>query len=148
MLPRWLSFPWFARHREIGPLFIRLIIGWHLMYGTLDNILSTARMTEFKGFLTHYGFAYPGFMAPLSVYAQFVCGLLYWIGLLTRPAAAVMVFNFLVALWMVHRGRPYPENALAFMMLFASLFLLFHGPGSWALDREGQPEPSPDLLLT
>ena len=136
MLPRWLSLPWFDRHRELGPLFIRLIIGWHLVYGTQDNVFSAARMREFRDFLAHYHFAYPDFMAPLSAYAQFICGGLFILGLFTRPAAAVMVFNFLVALWMVHRGRPYPENALAFVMLFASLFLLFHGPGRLALDRD------------
>ena len=74
-------------------------------------------------------------MAPLSAWSQFVSGLLFVIGLFTRPAAAIMVFNFIVALWMVHRGRPYPENALAILMLCGSLFLLFHGPGRLALDR-------------
>ena len=139
MLTRWITFAWLEPHREIGPLFIRLAVGWHLVYGTWDNVVSAARMAEFRGFLAHHGFAYPDFMAPLSVYAQFACGLLYVLGLFTRPAAAVMVFNFNVALWMVHRGRPYPENALAILMLCGSLFLLFHGPGRLALDRPRQP---------
>jgi putative oxidoreductase len=135
VINRWISFAWLEPHREIGPLFIRLAVGWHLVYGTQDNVFSGTRMAEFRDFLAHHGFAYPAFMAPLSAYAQFVCGALYVIGLFTRPAAAVMVFNFIVALWMVHRGRPYPENALAILMLCASLFLLFHGPGRWAFDR-------------
>jgi putative oxidoreductase len=135
MLPRWITFAWLEPHREIGPLFIRLGIGWHLVYGTQDNVFNAARMAEFRGFLAQQGFVYPAFMAPLSVYAQFLCGLLFVIGWFTRPAAAIMVFNFIVALWMVHRGRPYPENALAILMLCGSLFLLFHGPGRFALDR-------------
>ena len=138
MLRRWITFSWLEPHREIGPLFIRLAIGWHLVYGTQDNVFNAARMAEFSGFLAQKGFAYPELMAPLSAYAQFVCGLLYVLGLFTRPAAAVMVFNFIVALWMVHRGLPYPDNALAILMLCASLFLLFHGPGRWALDRRWQ----------
>jgi hypothetical protein len=77
MLPRWITFPCFEPHREIGPLFIRLVIGWHLVYGTQDNVFSPARMAEFSDFLAQHGFAYPAFMAPLSAYAQFVCGLLY-----------------------------------------------------------------------
>ena len=135
MLSRWITFAWLEPYREIGPLFIRLAIGWHLVYGTQDNVFNPARMAEFSGFLAKQGFAYPDFMAPLSAYAQFVCGGLYILGLFTRPAAAVMVFNFVVALWMVHRGLPYPENALAILMLCGSLFLLFHGPGRWALDQ-------------
>jgi putative oxidoreductase len=135
MFARWITFGWLEPYREIGPLFIRLAIGWHLVYGTQDNVFNAARMAEFRGFLAHQGFAYPDLMAPLSAYAQFVCGGLFILGLFTRPAAAVMVFNFIVALWMVHRGLPYPDNALAIIMLCASLFLLFHGPGRWALDR-------------
>lgn len=144
MLARWITFAWLDPHREIGPLFIRLAIGWHLVYGTQDNVFSAARMAEFRDFLAQQGFAYPDLMAPLSAYAQFVCGLLYLVGLFTRPAAAVMVFNFIVALWMVHRGRPYPENALAILMLCGSLFLLFHGPGRVSLDRQRQPRRSKD----
>jgi putative oxidoreductase len=131
---RWITFDWLDPHREIGPLFVRLAVGWHLVYGTQDNVRSAERMLEFQHFLAQQGFAYPAFMAPLSAYAQFVCGILFVVGLFTRPAAAVMVINFVVALWMVHRGRPYPENALAVLMLCGSLFLLFHGPGRWAVD--------------
>jgi putative oxidoreductase len=136
MRSRWFTLAGLEPHREIGPLFIRLAIGWHLVYGTQDNIFHPTRMAEFRGFLAQHGFAYPGFMAPLSVYAQFVCGLLFMIGFLTRPSAAVMVFNFVVALWMVHRGQPYPQNALAILMLAGSMFLLFHGPGRWSVDRD------------
>jgi putative oxidoreductase len=135
MVSRWITLTGLEPHREIGPLFVRLAVGWHLVYGTQDNVFSSARMAEFAGFLAKNGFAYPGFMAPLSAYAQFVCGLLFVLGLFTRPAAAIMVFNFVVALWMVHRGQPYPQNALAILMLAGSLFLFFHGPGRWALDR-------------
>jgi uncharacterized membrane protein YphA (DoxX/SURF4 family) len=46
-----------------------------------------------------------------------------------------MVINFIVALVMVHWGQPYPRNALAFLMLFGSVFLLLHGPGQLALDN-------------
>jgi putative oxidoreductase len=139
MLPRWITLEGLEPHREIGPLFIRLAVGWHLVYGTQDNVFDAARMAEFAGFLAQQGFAYPHLMAPLSAYAQFVCGILFVLGLFTRPAAAVMGINFVVALWMVHRGQPYPGNALAILMLCGSLFLLLHGPGRFAIDRPAQP---------
>ena len=124
-----------ARNAEIGPLFVRLIVGWHLVYGTQDNVFEYARMMEFRDFLARLGFPTPLFSAYLSAYAQFVCGILYIVGLFTRPAAAVMVFNFVVALVMVHRNQTYPQAALAMIMLFCSLFLLFHGAGRLALDN-------------
>ena len=124
-----------VRNAELGPVFVRLIIGWHLIYGTQDNISEYARMLEFREFLLKFGFPYPMFSAYLSAYAQFICGILYVLGLFTRPAALVMVVNFLVALAMVHRNQPYPPAALALIMLFSSLFLMFHGPGRIAVDN-------------
>lgn len=124
-----------ARHAELGPVFVRLIIGWHLIYGTQDNVFEYHRMLEFRDFLAKFGFPLPMFAAYLSAYAQFICGILYVAGLFTRPAAAVMVINFLVALGMVHRNDDYPRSALALIMLFSSVFLLFHGPGRAALDN-------------
>ena len=71
----------------------------------------------------------------MSAGAQVICGILFMLGLFTRPAAAIMVFNFVVALTMVHWGQPYPRQSLALMMLCTSIFLLLHGPGKVALDN-------------
>jgi len=132
----WGPLGWFERHKDYAPLFVRLFLGWHLIYGVQDNILSWAHMIEFRDFLARYGFPFPLFSAHLSVYAQFICGALFILGLFTRWAAAVMVVNFVVALLMVHIGDPYPRAALAFAMLSGSLFLLFNGPGAMSIDRK------------
>ena len=129
---RLLALAWLEPYKEFGPLFIRFIIGWHLVYGTQDNVFSYARMVEFRDFLAKYRFPFPMFSAFLSAYAQFICGILFILGLWTRQAAAVMIVNFLVALYMVHRGQSYPQQALALIMLFGSAFLLVHGPGRLA----------------
>jgi putative oxidoreductase len=129
---------WLDARRETGLFFIRLIIGWHLVYGTQDNVFSYARMLEFRDFLSVHGVPYPLFAAFLSAYAQFLCGLLYIIGLAVRPAAAVMIINFICALLIAHRTGGYPPAALALIMLFASIGFLLHGAGSWSLDaRKG-----------
>jgi putative oxidoreductase len=122
------------RHQALAPLFIRAIVGWHLMYGTADNIVSWERMLEFRDFLEHHGFPFPLLSAHLSVYAQFVCGLCFVLGLFVRPAGAVMIFNFVVALGMVHIGMPYPQNFPALMMLCAACYFLLAGAGRYSLD--------------
>ena len=58
----------FDRHREYGPLFIRLIVGFHLIYGTQDNLLSFARMEEFALYLAERGVPAPLFAAFLSAF--------------------------------------------------------------------------------
>ncbi|MEK6283669.1 MAG: hypothetical protein AABN95_25220 [Acidobacteriota bacterium] len=40
------------KYKEYGVIFIRLIVGFHLVYGTQDNVFSYARMEEFASFLS------------------------------------------------------------------------------------------------
>ena len=124
---------WLERHREFGMFFVRLIVGFHLIYGTADNVFSWARMVEFSGFLAERGVPFPLFSANLSAYAQFLCGILFILGLFIRPAAAVMIVNFLCALLIAHRVGGYPPAAPALFMLFSSVAFLVHGAGRPAL---------------
>lgn len=128
-----MSFEWFEKRREYGMFFVRLIIGFHLIYGTADNVFSTARMHEFRDFLSSHGVPLPLFAAYLSAWAQFLCGILFILGLFVRPAAVVMIINFIAALLIAHRTGGYPPAALALIMLFSSIALLVHGPGRPAM---------------
>src|SRR5919206_3106215 len=92
------------KYKEDGVIFIRLIVGFHLVYGTQDNVFSYARMEEFASFLSVRGVPFPLASAFLSAYAQFICGILFIVGLATRYAAVVMVVNFIAALVIAHVG--------------------------------------------
>lgn len=122
------------RHRRLGSLPIRLFAGTFLIYMSHDNVFSTARMVEFEKFLGQFGFPAPALMAPLSVYAQFAAGLLFLVGLWVRPAAVVMIVNFLVALAMVHTRAPFREALDPSAMLAAASSLLLTGAGALSVD--------------
>ena len=122
------------KYKEYGVIFIRLIVGFHLVYGTQDNIFSYARMEEFAGFLQVRGVPFPLFSAFLSAYAQFTCGILFILGAATRYAAMVMIINFIAALIIAHIGDPYPNMFPALMMLSAAGFFLVHGAGKLSVD--------------
>jgi putative oxidoreductase len=124
------------RSAAAAPLFIRVPVGWHLIQGTVDNVVSWPRMLEFRGFLEHHGFPLPLACAVISVYAQLLAGGCYILGFQTRWAAVLMIVNFLIAIFAVHvaHGHDYPATFPAIMMLAASLFLLLSGPGRWSLD--------------
>jgi putative oxidoreductase len=123
------------RHAEIGTLLLRLFFAFVLIYGTQDNVFHRERMLEFRDFVAKNGFPYPLFSAYLSAYGQFICGVLFGIGLLTRLAAIAMIINFVAALLMVHVGLPFAANISPLAMLFCAVFFLFHGPGPLALDN-------------
>lgn len=126
---------YFDGKKEYGAFFLRLIIGWRLIDGTRDNIFSWERMLEFRDFLEQHQIAYPLIAAHVSVYSQFICGILYMAGLFVRPAAIVMIINFIVALTVVHLGTTFQESFEPLMMLFGSIFFLVNGPGKIALEN-------------
>ena len=81
----------------------------------------------------------PGFFAPLSALIEFACGILIAVGLLTRPAAAIVFGEFLVIVFAVHLphgffaqggGAEYPM-----MWAILALTVLIRGGGRWSLDR-------------
>lgn len=125
----------FESKKEYGVIFLRIIIGWRLIDGTQDNVFSWTRMLEFRDFLDQHHVAYPLLAANVSVYAQFICGILYILGLFVRPAAIIMIINFIIALMIVHIGTTFQESFAALMMLFGSAFFLFHGAGKLSLDE-------------
>lgn len=125
---------WLDARREWGVIFVRFAFGFWLVYGTQDNVFSHERMVEFQEFMSKHGFpfAVPG--SYVSAYAQFICGILYVLGLAVRPAAAVMIVNFLFALGIAHRTTPLGADMPPLGMLAVACFLLFHGAGAFSMD--------------
>ena len=130
------------KYKDFAPIFIRLIVGFHLVYGTQDNVFSYGRMEEFAEFLRVRDVPFPLFSAFLSVYAQFACGICFILGFLTRYAAVLMVINFMAALIIAHRGDTYANMFPALMMLSGACFLVLNGAGRLSIDRaiEGRNE--------
>jgi putative oxidoreductase len=127
-------FEWLEQRREWGVVFIRVMFGFWLVYGTQDNVIDRDRMIEFERFIARHGFPFAVAGAHVSAYGQFICGLLYILGAAVRPAALVMIINFLFALGIAHRGTPLNADMPPLAMLAVAFFLLFHGAGPLAVD--------------
>jgi putative oxidoreductase len=125
----------FESRKGYANLFLRVVIGWRLIDGTQDNVLSWDRMLEFRDFLAAHGTPAPLLAANVSVYAQFICGILYVIGWFVRPAALVMIVNFIAALLIAHIGLTFEQSFDAWMMLAGSIFFLFSGAGKISVDE-------------
>jgi putative oxidoreductase len=123
-----------ARLSDLGLLLLRWVTGAFLVWQSHDNILSAERMAEFEAFLAQFGFVAPAVMAPLCVWAQFLCGILLALGLLTRWAGLVTAFVFLVAVWMVHWPQDFPGWWPALVLVFLGLLFATLGGGRYALD--------------
>ncbi len=112
--------------KKHADFFIRGPVGFHLIYGSQDNVFSIERMQEFADFLANYQVIFPLVAAHISVYAQFICGILFILGKQIKWAALVMIVNFIVAIGLVHLSDPYPQKFPAIVMLCSSIFLLLN----------------------
>ena len=124
-----------GRWSDFSLAALRALTGGFLVYGTQDNVRDPERMAEFVSFLDAHRFVLPELMAPLSVWAQFVCGILLVLGLLTRWAGLVVAFNFVVAVWMVHWPQDFRGWWPAIVLVFLGLHFACAGGGKWSLDR-------------
>ena len=129
-----LFLPGNARYADIGLLLLRCATGVFLIYQSHDNVFSAERMDEFVKFLTQFGFPLPELLAPLSVYAQFAAGIAFILGLFTRWFGLITCFNFIVAVWMVHRNDPVPGIWPAAILVFLGLYFGLRGSGRYGLD--------------
>lgn len=92
-------------------------------------------MDEFVAFLTQFNFPASALMAPLCVWAQFLCGFALILGLLTRWAGLITTFVFIVAVWMVHWPQDFPGWWPALILVFLGLLFATQGGGRYALDH-------------
>ena len=124
-----------ASYEDAVLLLIRFTLGAFLIWGVLDNIISTERMDEFVRFLTDHGFIWPEFMARLSVYGQFIVGLGFITGFAIRYAGLLCTINFIVAIVMVdHKLGIRGSFSSACLVLFG-LYFMTHGGGKWSVDH-------------
>lgn len=123
-----------AAQTDLAFLLLRLLVGVFLIHGVWDNVSSPARMAEFESFLAAHKSPSPHIAAPLSVYAQLICGGLILVGFLTRWAGLIMAFNFVVAMVLVHLDQSLREQFPALVLIAVSLVLATHGAGRFSLD--------------
>ncbi|MBF8962634.1 DoxX family protein [Pontibacter sp. FD36] len=128
------AFAFFRRHKAYGVVFLRFAMGIFLIYGVQDNVFSWERMLEFRDFLQAHGVPYPLVAAHLSVYTQFLIGLMLLLGWGVRIAGLLLIINFTAAIIIVHIGQTFPQYYPAAELIFAGFFYLFNGAGPLSVD--------------
>lgn len=130
--------PWMlnglAAFEDAALLAFRILIGSFLIWGVWDNIISAERMAEFARFLGQHGFPNPQLMAPLSVWAQFICGICFIFGIATRWAGLVCAFNFIVAIVMVDGAAGIRAAFPAATLVAFGIYIAARGGGKFGLD--------------
>lgn len=131
-----LLFPvWMDRFRALAWLALRLFLGAFLIHGVWDNISSVERMKEFEAFLTALDCPMPAVAAPLSVWAQFLVGVLLVPGLLVRWAGVLLAVNFIVAVALIApTGASFRDLYPPAVLIFIGLLFATAGAGRLSID--------------
>lgn len=88
----------------------------------------------FVGMLGGLGVPAPEIAAWMSGIAEFFGGILLALGLLTRPAAFLIVVNFIVALTTAHAGDSFGDMEKPLLFMAIAVFYLLAGPGRYSVD--------------
>jgi putative oxidoreductase len=131
-----LQLPLLRLLSPVAILALRLYVGWFLIVGVWDNIVSVERMKEFEGFLRTLNCPMPEIAAPVSVWAQFGVGVLLIPGLFTRIAGIVLAINFIVAvLLLAPTGASERDLFPPAILVFVGAVFATHGAGALSLDH-------------
>jgi putative oxidoreductase len=122
-----------ARFQDYGLLFLRLTVGYFMVYGHGFGKVTRLLGSEEIKFADPYGLG-PAISLGLAAFAEFLCSLLIMAGLFTRLALIPLIFTMFTVVFVVNLGKEFGdlEKALLFGSVFIALF--FTGPGKFSLD--------------
>jgi putative oxidoreductase len=92
-------------------------------------------MSDVQAFFESIYIPVPMISAYVSVYAQFICGILFVLGLWVRPAAIIMAFNFTVAVIAANLDKGIEKSFAAWILFAVSVLFIFTGAGKISLDK-------------
>lgn len=124
---------------DIGKLVLRVALGILILLHGVAKI--TKGVDGIGGMLASHGL--PAILAYGVYIGEILAPVLLIVGLFTRPAAAIMVINMLVAIWLAHRKDLGAMNGqggwvleLQGMFLFAAISVAFMGGGRFGLSNK------------
>jgi putative oxidoreductase len=100
----------------------------------LEKLTGYPRMVQHFPDPLHVG-AHAGL--AFALLSDGICSALVTIGLATRPASAIILFNLLVAFFFVHHAAYFADGHVELVVVYIIVFaaLLFTGPGRFSVDR-------------
>ena len=122
---------------NIGLLLLRLSTGGLMLFHGVAKL--QGGLGFLQGMLAAKGL--PAFLAYGALVGEVLAPLAIIFGLFTRGAAAVVAFNMVVAIAMVHLGAVNPQTGgwaveLPMLYLLSSLALVFTGGGRFAVSNK------------
>lgn len=121
-------------YQKGGIGFLRITVGLLMVYHGLE-VFDSKLIGGYAKWDSFKSFSNPLFMAYAGKGAELVSGLLLAIGLLTRPAAFLLMITMLFITFFIGHGKFWYDDQHPFMLALMALVFIFCGPGKWSLDQ-------------
>jgi putative oxidoreductase len=129
-----------AAQAPAAVVLVRLLVGMVFLSEGIQKFLFPDALGV--GRFTKIGIPAPQFFAPFIGVVEISCGLLVVLGLVTRPAAALLLVDIVVAIASTKIPMLYTsgfwatahESRTDYSMLLGLTFLVIVGGGPWSLD--------------
>lgn len=116
----------------IGILILRVFTGAAMMTHGIPKLFGG--LEKFTEFVASLGVPAPHIMAFLAAFAESFGALLLATGLLTRPAAFMIICTMSVAIFGALSDQPFAKQELAWFYMISGLVFMLRGAGKWSLD--------------
>lgn len=127
-----------SNYKDGALLASRVIIGLAFMWvhGSGKIFGGVEKWEKIGGAMANFGLDFlPAFWGFMAAFAEFAGGFLIIVGLLTRPAALLIIITMIVAASKnIFSARPISDIAYPVEMLPILIVLFFIGPGRYSLD--------------
>jgi putative oxidoreductase len=117
-----------------GALILRLALGACMVYHGYGKVVPEHAMDHYAHYIVSLGLPY--WMGYVSALTEFAGGILVLFGLLTRPAAALIAINMLVAFIKVGVYQGIDTYELIGLVFAIAVALACFGGGAYALDNK------------
>ena len=124
----------FASLPPYGALLLRLALGGIMIYHGYGKVVPDGAMDHYAHYIVSLGMPY--WLGYVSALTEFVGGILLLFGLLTRPVAALITIDMLVALLRVSIHHGFDDCELPILLIAIAVSLICCGGGAYALDRK------------
>lgn len=130
---------WVFDGRPVGPpaadagLAVLRVVAF-LLLAFLHGLGKVPPQEGFVGMVGGLGFPAPELFAWFAAIAEFGGGILLAIGLLSRPAALLLVVHFLFVVLIAHAGDSLGDRELPILFGTTALMYLLAGPGRYSVD--------------
>lgn len=126
----------FETQSEYSTIFLRIVTGWRCVAPAWLYITGAKSFDKFSELLNTLHFPIPYIAAHVSIYVQFIGGILILLGLWTRYAAILLTIHFLIIVLTAHLHDTIVNSFAAWALLAMSVSLLFTGGGKFSIDSK------------